>query len=74
MILKNVYSSKWDIKTVLDRLDKVIEFTQNPVVTNFTPETARQLKKGFFYCYGHDRQLQPIVVLRVDQIDFSYPL
>ena len=66
-----MYLSKFNTEKVLTRLKDVINYHKNPVVTKFDEETIKRLKKGFVYTYGYDRKYKPILIIRVDRINFD---
>jgi hypothetical protein len=71
MILKHAYMTKFDKHKIVERLTTVINHHRNPTVTAFTHHTLKTLESGLVYTYGYDRKFKPIVVVRIDRINFE---
>ena len=71
--MKHLYLVKFNREKVLTRVKDVINYHRNPVITQFDDDTIKRLKKGFVYTYGYDRKFKPILVIRVDRINFEDP-
>lgn len=71
LILKHAYMTKFDKHRIVERLKDIINHHRNPVITAFNHETLKRLEQGIMYTYGHDKGLKPIVVIRIDRINFE---
>ena len=71
MILKHAYMTKFDKHKIVERINTIINHHRNPVITNFTHATLKKLEQGIMYTYGYDKNFKPIVVVRVDRMNFE---
>jgi hypothetical protein len=65
--------AKFDPEKVIQRIKDVINYHRHPVITKLEESTLSKLGKGIFYTYGCDRGMRPIVVLRIERINFDEP-
>ena len=65
--------AKFDAEKVIQRIKDVIEYHRHPVITKFDGSTLAKLRRGAFYTYGCDRDMRPILVMRIERIDFGEP-
>jgi hypothetical protein len=56
---------------VIERLKDAINYHRHPIITNFDDNTILRLQRGVTYTYGWDRGMRPIVIIRIDKIDFE---
>ena len=63
--------AKFDQEKIITRLRDVVNHNNNPVITAFNPDTLDRLNAGFAYTFGHDRNYKPILVIRIDRINFQ---
>ena len=55
----------------MERLKKLQEFHNSPIITTFTETTLAGLKNGCIYTYGRDKGYRPIIIIRADKFDLN---
>lgn len=65
--------AKFDKEKVVERLRDIINYHKHPIITNFDQSTLAKLQKGINYTYGCDKGMRPIIIIRLDLIDFEEP-
>lgn len=63
--------AKFDKEKVVQRIKDVINYHRHPTITKFDEGTLNKLAQGMFYTYGCDRGMRPIVVMRIERINFE---
>lgn len=63
--------AKFDNEKVIERLRQAINYHRHPIITNFDQSTIFKLQKGIAYTFGYDKGMRPIIVLKMDQVDFQ---
>jgi hypothetical protein len=69
--LKHIYGGKWNNEKIIDRIKEVIKFNTNEAIIKLDEKLMSRLQEGSIYTYGFDRNRLPILIMRVDKIDFS---
>ena len=71
VLLKHLYAGGFKLEKVMERLKKLQEFHNSPVITNFSERTLTGLKGGCIYTYGRDKSYRPIIIVRADKFDLN---
>ncbi len=69
--MKHIYGGKWNNDKIIERIKEVIKFNTSEAITRLNEETIAKLEQGAIYTYGCDRNKLPILIMRVDKVDFK---